>query len=614
MSALPVPVPLGNGQTPTSFASSLAAAHGVPAMRDFLRHMNIRLDRLGGGDRRELDRLAELGNADPDQLASSWIVGVKGGMALLGGEKLRNGLMRDRFRICPACIQDDIASRSGPIQARPFLRGAWAVHAVGTCITHRTPLVCTSRPIDPYLRNDFAAYAQKHRDELDELAAVTQPVIASAADAWMHDRLTFHADQGLLGSLHFHVAVRLCEIVGAILLFGLSAVPGKLSEPDLSAARERGYEVASCGADSIRLFLATLDDRFWKTAHAAGGVMLYGPLYAWLQANIENSDFEPIRELVKMHVVNTLPVGPGDVFLGPVEHRRWHSVHSAAKQYGLHPKRLRKVLAEKSYIGTDHEGLPDGRVVFEAEPAAPFLASVTASVPAPVARQRLNVSMGVFNRIVRSGLVQPIAGNHLSGDVRPHYSQEQLDQFLKTLLGRALESDGRDADMLAIAPAVTRVGCTAIEIIKLILADRLERIEFDPGKNGIASILVSVAEVREKTVLHNHGGLSLREVERHLQTTTGTVGRLVQHGLLPPHTALNPVKRCPQTVVMPEDLAAFTEKYVSLYELASKGRWQIAKLQEELDKSGVDQAFDHGPATARFYIRSDAEHIARRPT
>lgn len=168
--------------------------------------------------------------------------------------------------------------------------------------------------------------------------------------------------------------------------------------------------------------------------------------------------------------------------------------------------------------------------------------------------------------------------------------------------------------MVPIAPAVTRVGCTAIEIIKLIVEDGLQRIMFDPGKNGIASILVSLAEVREKTVLNDHGGLSLREVERHLQTTTRTVCRLVHHGLLPPHTAVNPVKRCPQTVVMPQDLAAFMEKYVSLYELARKGRWQIGKLLKALDKSGVEQAFDLGRAAAKFYVRSDAEHIAHRPS
>lgn len=377
-------------------------------MRDFCRHMNIRLDRLGGGDRREIDRLAELGNADPGRLASNWIVGLNGGMALLGGERLRHGLVRSPFRVCPACVRDDIESRGGPIHARPFLRGAWAVRALGTCITHGTPLVSTTRPIDPYLRDDFAAYVLKNIDELEELAGTTQPVIVSAVDAWMHERLTFHADHGFLGTLHFHVAVRLCEIIGAILLFGLNVVPGKLSEADLKAARQEGYEVASRGSDSIRGFLATLDDRFWKATHAVGGVTLYGPLYAWLQANIGNSDFELVRDLVKTHAVSTLPLGPGDIFLGSVECRRWHSVHSAAKQYELHPKRLRKVLAEKGFIGSDHEGIPDGRVVFEAEPAAPFLATMTASVPAPVARQRLNVSMGVFNRIVSSGLVRPI--------------------------------------------------------------------------------------------------------------------------------------------------------------------------------------------------------------
>jgi hypothetical protein len=97
---------------------------------------------------------------------------------------------------------------------------------------------------------------------------------------------------------------------------------------------------------------------------------------------------------------------------------------------------------------------------------------------------------------------------------------------------------------------------------------KLDRAFRDPNERAYFAILVDPAEIRQKTMLETHGGLSLREVEHQLRSRSQVVKALIENGHLPARTAVNPINRCPQTIMMPEDLARFQESYVSLMNLA----------------------------------------------
>src|SRR3546814_5063239 len=63
------------------------------------------------------------------------------------------------------------------------------------------------------------------------------------------------------------------------------------------------------------------------------------------------SAYDPVREVIRQHIIETMPVGPSDhIFSIPVEARRVHSIRSAAQEAGAHPKRLRKLLHAAGYI------------------------------------------------------------------------------------------------------------------------------------------------------------------------------------------------------------------------------------------------------------------------
>src|SRR5690606_27475241 len=124
---------------------------------------------------------------------------------------------------------------------------------------------------------------------------------------------------------------------------------------------------------------------------------------------------------------------------------------------------------------------------------------------------------------------------------------------------------------------------------------------------GYMAVLVDPTELREKTMLKDHGGLSLREVEHRLGTKTQVVKALIEHGHLPARTAVNPINRCPQTIVMPEDLARFQQTYVSLMNLAREHGKHFIRIKRELENRGVETAFAAEVMGARFYPRAELQ-------
>jgi hypothetical protein len=72
--------------------------------------------------------------------------------------------------------------------------------------------------------------------------------------------------------------------------------------------------------------------------------------------------------------------------------------------------------------------------------------------------------------------------------------------------------------------------------------------------------------------------------------------------------AINPVNRCPQTVVKPEEVARFQKKYISLFQLARERRQHIMAAKTEMKTAGVKPAFDTKKIGATFYLRKSCKH------
>lgn len=611
--------PLHPTQTVASFVSNLAAVNGARTMRDFCRHMEILKPSAIFEGRAllstkfvKLEMLAELTGVDPNQFNNRSFERLQNYYFTVAGQKLPRKLVTyKQFRYCPACILADIDSQTGLIHARSFVRIGWHVKTIYACPFHRVPLVCSERKIDPGFQGDLASYLRSNIDEAIAFHKASKRQTQLEVDNYQWRRLSGQTGHSFLDSLPFYVAVGLTEVVGGMRLHGLGFRPSRSNAEELYQARKCGFEIAAGGIDDFNRFLAQLLSEYWNSRQPSGPERIFGALYRWLEANVHNPDFAGLCALLKGKAVENLPLGPGDSFLGDIDERRVHSVHSAAKAFRVHPKRLRKLLEARGVIRSDQAKLSDARVVFDAKSSEPFMKEVSDTVSLVPAASIIGATSESLKRLAHAGYIDVYQGTDNKGTLRPRYSRIQLETLRDQIYRRAkpVRRASKRFSRLENARRITHSSWE--EVIKLILEDRLSEIQYEDylAKPCLSALMVNVDELQAKVKLPDHGGISLRDVERRLGTTTSTVTALVQAGILPTSIQINPINRCKQTVISRSDLVNFIDRYVSLHSLAKTQKMHIARMRELLHGASIEPAFDLGDKVARYYERDQVRII-----
>jgi hypothetical protein len=184
-----------------------------------------------------------------------------------------------------------------------------------------------------------------------------------------------------------------------------------------------------------------------------------------------------------------------------------------------------------------------------------------------------------------------------------------VDAFLARLLAESVPVWAVTGSQADIPTAMKKACRTCVEIVSLLLDGKLEWVGRLGGQRGYLSVIVDVDEVREKLTDPGHGGLNLRQVELDLGLPTAALKALLADGVLPSRTAINPVNRCPQTVVDASDLAQFKQIFVSLSTLSKERRMNPRRLKNELHRIGVKPTFDPESIGKGYVYRR--EHVSR---
>jgi hypothetical protein len=601
---LSITVPFHEGETPASAAARLARANGADRAWRFCRDMGFTLKEVVDGDPSALDRLAELGGFDGEALGAWAIRRGREAFHLRGQTLSGSSLLRTHVVACPRCLAADMADERVTPGARPYGRALWQIAGIRTCLDHHVALE-EYRVLDGGdARHDITATIEPFLTTIADDAANASERAPSAFETYLRHRLV-HGTNGTawLDSLPFYAAMQVCEVIGAVAQHGPKVHLHQLDADAMWHAGAAGYAIAAEGEDGIRRFLDDLQSSFHAGRHAWGPKALFGRLYEWLAHETDDSALDPMRDVIRRHVIETMPVGPGDELFGQaITERRNHSVHSAAQAYGLHPKRLRKVLYDAGYLSDAAMALTDERAMFDATAAEPFLDRLARSVCMKGAETYLNARRPIPQMLRDHGHIRPFVapGTANLGDYA--FDPAELDRFMAQLTLRA----GTDTGGLEpIATAAKRANCSHMEVVDLLVNDRLATVAEDPDSFGYAAVHVDVDEVRENVRGPEHGGIKLRDVERRMGWSTAVVRKLIDKGLLPARTAINPTNRCPQTVVDPEDLDAFDAEYVALHRLAEETGIHFKRLERRLREVGVypDPRFKNVPAT--FYRRVD---------
>lgn len=605
MRRLSISAPFRTGESPAGFLSRLAQANGIETMRQLGLDLALDVQGVIHGHEAALEALAGLAGCSLTDLRA-WAPSKTPDGVFMRGQNLGPfcRLRRAQIFVCPFCIAEDLADETLSFVLRPWHRSIWQVRSMRTCAVHCQSLVEACAKSDVNRVGDFSALLLPALPNLQLLASRSMARPPSPLEVHLADRLSdaWSPSAAFVDPFPLYAEARLAERIGSVVLAGPQARIETFDDDDLHEAGATGFEILSGGESRIREMLSELQVPFQAGSADWGARAFYGQLYTWLADHTHDPALDPMRDLISRHIVETLPIGPGEVLFGKeVARRRIHSVRSASLEYGVHPKRLRKVLRDAGLLHDDHESRSDERVTFPVEEAERLLREYADGMSLVQAATYLNAPRPHERLLFEAGFIRPIVVGG-TADLKAHtLSRSELDAFLARLTANA----GPDFDGSMDIPSAARLAdCRAMEVVTLILENCL-RVGTDTKTKGYLSVKVDVEEVRKLVRLPEHGGMSLRKVAKILACGTEVVSALTSQSLLETSIVRNPVKRCRQPVVTPEVLSAFCENYVSLMTLAKERGIHFRRLLSSLERYGIQpaQGFEDVPAT--FYRRLD---------
>ncbi len=282
-------------------------------------------------------------------------------------------------------------------------------------------------------------------------------------------------------------------------------------------------------------------------------------------------------------------------------------MQSASVEFGVHPKRLRKILVNEGLIPAEDASKTSERILLNAHTMVKFALEAKSSLDVPDARAYLGAGRIQFEMLVKHGFIEPVGGNGAAAEIAVdrRFPPSGLDDFLGRLRSAVTEAERHD--LSDIRNVMTKSGCTFAEVIELVLGGTLTTVAWNHGETGLAAIMLDADEIKAKTAGDDHGCFSLRQLEKLIPASGTIIKALVEGGQLPSVKRRNPVKRHMQTVVEPTSLQAFMKEYLSLGNLATRRKTRTWNLKRNLDDAGVMPIFIAGEMP--FYRRSEIDRL-----
>lgn len=312
-----LPVPIVEGEPLASLVSRLAARNTGGLPRALAEVLGVPWQAIVDATDEARAAVAGRLGADPEAIGAAGARRVGPRTFLFGTERVpRTFLRRAGIHACPACLRDDHAARGGRPEIACTQRAGWQIAHVRTCPVHRRSLVQIGAAATPERLGDFAETVKRAWPHLSALAAKTVARDPSGLETYILERLAGRAGPAWLDANTLHGAARACEMIGAVALHGARVKIEELDDDAWHRAGAAGFDIAAGGEARIRAFLAEVRDACPSDAGQIGMRAVFGTLNEWLAHGDEIGEAGPLRDVLRRFVLDTMPVGPGDVVLG----------------------------------------------------------------------------------------------------------------------------------------------------------------------------------------------------------------------------------------------------------------------------------------------------------
>lgn len=562
MKPLSLTVPLGDGETATSFASRLAERNGSRYVQDFVQDMGLTWRAIIAGEADTLAELAALGGVDSARLVGHAIRVHDEYRRRIGQEIVPRRILRHiRQHVCPLCVAETGMLVSGG----PF---TWQLEPLRCCLEHGIALVALREVEPPRSLYDLAGRVHDDRVLLREARQKPQKVTIGCFDRYVADRLRYgpRGDSWLDGA-RLDVLWRVCETFGIVLMYGPVARINHLAPMQLVVAATAGFD--AIGATKMDFEAALRSVHRHSKGERGGFYSEFRPLARWLDKLDGAPGFADIVETVRDFAEETYPAEPGGSIFGrPCRRLRVHSVSSAARAYGTNTTRMQR-LVEAIAATPGHLGLPAPmrHLWFDAQAWDPFLRRYSRALNIKAAAAILGLHWDMFTQLIEAGWIDPVAS--FPGLV-DRYDPHDLQIILDGLFRRSRPLQSIDADMSPILRACPKCSCDALTILGLVRDDRLTFVGRLPDIHGIPGLVIRPHEVRELMANPKVRGYIHNDLRHLLGANSSTISLLMRTGLIGYEMGQNPRTNRPMRVVTQEALDAFLAEFVTLSQIAQR--------------------------------------------
>lgn len=592
-----LPLPSALDESAQSYACRFARRVQLP-LRFLCTDLGIARNDIIRGKPEAIERIAELGGADPSVLRASTISHVQERDYLLNGEQLtRDSLRRTRLRGCVHCMKAQMAD--GPIWA-VSIQTVWCLGSIYTCPIHSVAL----SEIGIGKSAMFNEWSLMAEDFLDSPAAdqIPHARVPGAFESYLIDRVRTGtpAIGGEVNDLPLHVATNLVAIIGQTLNHGTSAV-APLSDDAAIKAADTGFH-ALREPGGLENALAHIDAAAGPRQFNQGPQHRLGRhLYDWLSRAALHPAYTPVKERVREYILDNIPVDRGTMLLGrPVEACRVHNISTLKAVTGLHPITLRRHLQDNGLLKSDDFS---GDIPMPAAQVEAWAALMHEVVGHRAVEEYLGCSRSQLLTLLKANLVKPMFAASIARLQR--FEVQKLEGLRSELIGAAAKTDTTPQGYAGLETIGKKASCSIADVLKAALAGEFQGIACRPENRRIDGLEFDVKEAKVLARGEPLPGLPANELIAYWKVSYLVVKALIAHGHLETQRARHPVHKGFVTVIPYESIERFEQNYVHIRDIADPNDRKWFKTRSWLSEASVPLAFEPLLIDAPFYRRAD---------
>lgn len=500
MARLSPRLPFAADETPLSWAARMAAFHTGGRLAPFLNDFGIGLPDLIMGATEAVTRLCDIADQDARPVLHNTIRSTRERRLHLRGEAFSAEMtIGPETRFCPACLAED---ETGDLPPHALRRGRliWRLRTVRVCPVHHRPLIPRRRGKWDDVAHELPVLVPESREELLALTEIAAHHRPSPLQDYVLARLEGLPGPAWADGQGIEQAARAAEMLGAVMQFGVEALPAQLSDEDWDRAGAAGWEFLREGEEGASAALSALQQRALDrgvVGHRSRCVT-FGMLYRWLSYPKITKNPGPIRDLLRQHIIDRMDTSPGEILLGKaVITPRLGSITSIAKCNMVHPLALRDVLISRRVIPPEAKDQPCSTILLDFQTGKEAALDMRRAVAVTALPRILNASRPIVECLIATGLIAPLHGDgEKQGKVSGAIDGLRVEALIAQINRDFARVDAPPDGMVKLAKAA-EINHVPMEFILVgVFRRHLERVVRLQSEPGLGGLLVDPQEVK----------------------------------------------------------------------------------------------------------------------